>query len=277
MYRNCPCRCFRVSFRGDNLPRRLFGSRRLFLPEVPAREKDRGAPLHDAVIDSGMGQVGRVFDLFQFQVGRDDQRLSAPVPAVNDKEHLLQRIFGIAFHSQVVQDQKAVIVKGRDKSGSVLGKHPGQLVQDRGDIRHEHRYVPLNQGIGDASGKKGFPRPHIAKKQKAGIFPVCLLSVPRIGTGLLHERVLAVVIGKGEVMEITVLQAQRPPVPDALHERPLFLGGLPLPPGLLLAGADTEGHEVAVPERVGEEGLPPPSAFLTVDKAIRMVYVFVLR
>ena len=115
MYGDCPCCCFQVSFRGDNPPRRLFGSHRLFLPEVPAGEKDRGAPLHDTVIDSGVGQIGRVFDLFQFQVGRDDQRLPAPVPAVNDKEHLLQRIFGIAFHAQVVQNQKAVIVKGRDK------------------------------------------------------------------------------------------------------------------------------------------------------------------
>ncbi len=204
-------------------------------------------------------------------------RFPAPVPAVNDKEHLLQCILRIPFHSQVIQDQKAVIVKGGDKRRPVLRKHPGQPVQDRGDVCHKHRYVLVDQGIGDASGKKGFPRPHIAKKQKAGIFPVCLLSVPRIGTGLLHERVLAVVIGKGEVMEITVLQALRPPVPDALHERPLFLGGLPLPPGLLLAGADTAGHEVAVPERVGEDGLPPPSAFLTVDKAIRRLYVFVLR
>ena len=88
-----------------------------------------------------MGQVGRIFDLFQFQVGRDDQRLPAPVPAVNDKEHLLQRIPGIALHAQVVQDQKAVIVKGGDKRRPVLGKHPGQPVQDRGDIRHEHRYI----------------------------------------------------------------------------------------------------------------------------------------
>ena len=78
-------------------------------------------------------------------------------------------------------------------------------------------------------------------------------------------------------MEIAILQALRPPAPDALHERPLFPGGLPLLFGLLLAGADTAGHEVAVPERVGEDGLPPPSAFLTVDKTVRMVYVFVLR
>ncbi len=57
-------------------------------------------------------QCGRVSDLFQFQIGRDDQRLPAPVPAVNDKEHLLQSILRIPFHSQVVQNQKAVIVKG---------------------------------------------------------------------------------------------------------------------------------------------------------------------
>lgn len=153
MYRNCPCCCCRVSFR-ETISLAAFSSRK-FLPEK------RTAPLHDAVIDSGMGQVGRFFDLFQFQIGRDDQRFPAPVPAVNDKEHLLQRIFGIAFHSQVVQDQKAVIVKGGDKSGPVLGKHPGQLVQDRGDIRHEHRYVPVNQGIGNTSRKEGLPRPHV--------------------------------------------------------------------------------------------------------------------
>ena len=94
--------------------------------------------------------------------------------------------------------------------------------------------------------------------------------------GLLHERVLAVVIDKGEVMEMTVLQALRPPAPDALHERPLFLGDLSLPFGLLLAGANTARHEVAVPDRVGEDDLPSPSAFFTVDKAISVVYVFIL-
>ena len=43
-----------------------------------------------------------------------------------------------------------------------------------------------------------------------------------------------------------------------------------------LAGVDTAGHEVTVPEQVGKYGLSPPSAFLTVNKAIRAVYVFVL-
>ena len=47
---------------------------------------------------------------------------------------------------------------------------------------------------------------------------------------------LPVVIGKGEFMEIAVLQTLRPPALDALHERPPFPGGLPLPLGLLLAG-----------------------------------------
>ena len=111
----------------------------------------------------------------------------ADVLLTGDKEHLLQRILRIPFHSQVVQDQKAVIVKGRDKHRPVLGKHPGQPVQDRGDIRHEYRYVLVDQGIGNTSGKEGFSRTHVTEKQKAGILPVCLLPVFHIGTGFFRS------------------------------------------------------------------------------------------
>ena len=77
-------------------------------------------------------QCGRVFDLFQFQVGRDDQRLPAPVPAVNDKEHLLQRIFSIAFHSQVVQDQKAVMSRAEIKAARSSANIPVSRFSTKG-------------------------------------------------------------------------------------------------------------------------------------------------
>ena len=125
---NCPVTFFSVSLLGYNPLCCCFGSLRLFLPEIPAGKEDRCAPFQYAVIDSGMGQIGRVLDLFQFQVRGDDQRFPAPVPAVNDREYLLHGILGAALHAQVVNDQQAVIVQACKKSRPVLGEHTGKPV-----------------------------------------------------------------------------------------------------------------------------------------------------
>ena len=44
------------------------------------------------------------------------------------------------------------------------------------------------------------------KQKQAGVVPVCLLPVLHIGAGLVHQGILAVVIGKCVVVQITVLQ-----------------------------------------------------------------------
>jgi len=49
-----------------------------------------------------MGEVGRVLQLVQLQIGGHNQRLAAPVSAVHDGKHLLKGIFGIALYAQVV-------------------------------------------------------------------------------------------------------------------------------------------------------------------------------
>ena len=52
-----------------------------------------------------MGEIRRVLQLVQLQVGGDDQRLAAAVSAVNDGKHLLHRIVSIALGSQIVYDE----------------------------------------------------------------------------------------------------------------------------------------------------------------------------
>ena len=62
-----------------NVFRRLLGSSGVFLPEVLPGKEDRGAPFQDTVIDTGMGQVGRVLEFGQFQVGGDNHGPAAAV------------------------------------------------------------------------------------------------------------------------------------------------------------------------------------------------------
>ena len=51
--------------------RRLPGGPSVFLPEVLPGKEDRGAPFQNTVIDTGMGQVRRVLEFGQLQVGGD--------------------------------------------------------------------------------------------------------------------------------------------------------------------------------------------------------------
>ena len=74
-----------------NVFRRLFGSSGVFLPEVLPGKEDRGAPFQDTVIDTGVGQVGRVLEFGQLQVGGDYHGPAAAVAAVNDEKHILMK------------------------------------------------------------------------------------------------------------------------------------------------------------------------------------------
>src|SRR5699024_8323384 len=217
----------------------------VFLPEVLPGKEDRGAPFQDTVIDAGVGQVGRVLEFSQLQVGGDYHGPAAAVTAVNDKKHLLHRILGAALHTQIVNDEQVVLVKAGDKISPVLVEHPRQAVQDGGKVRHQHRHIPVKQGIGDTTGEKGLAGSHIPKQQQAGVVLVSLLPVLHIGASLVHQRISAVVVGKGVVVQIAVLQALGLPALDTLHAALPFLGGLALFLGLPLALADTAGHEVA--------------------------------
>ena len=58
-----------------------------------------------------MGQVGRVLEFGQLQVGGDDHGPAAAVAAVNDEKHLLHRILGAALHTQIVNDEQVDVYK----------------------------------------------------------------------------------------------------------------------------------------------------------------------
>ena len=188
-----------------NVFRRPLGGSGVFLPEVLPGKEDRGAPFQDTVIDTDVGQVGRVLEFGQLQIGGDYHGPAAAVAAVNDEKHLLHRILGTALHTQIVNDEQVVLVKAGDKVGPVLGEHPCQAVQDGGKVRHQYRHIPVKQGVGDTTGEKGLASSHIPKQKQAGVVPVCLLPVLHVGAGLVHQRILAVVVGKGVVVQIAVL------------------------------------------------------------------------
>ena len=111
-----------VALAVHNVLRRLLGGPGVFLPEIFPGKEDRGAPFQNTVIDTGVGQVRRVFEFGQLQVGGDDHGPAAAVAAVNDEKHLLHRILGAALHTQIVNDKQIIFVKTGDKLCPVLRK-----------------------------------------------------------------------------------------------------------------------------------------------------------
>ncbi len=105
--------------------------------------------------------------------------------------------------------------------------------------------------------------------------PHCLLPVLHIGSGLVHQGILAVVVGKGVVVQIAILQALGFPALDTLHAALTFLGGLALFLCLPLALADTAGHEVAGFPKAWHNSLPLAAVLLTVNEVVCRVYVLV--
>ena len=215
-----------------------------------------------------MGQIRRVFQLGQFQVCCDNHGPAAAVAAVDDEKHLLHSIFGTALYTQIVNDKQVVLIKAGDKVGPVLREHPGQAVQNGGKVRHQHRHIPVKQGVGDATGEKRLAGSHIPEQQQAGVVFICLLPVLHIGAGLVHQWVLAVVVGKGVVIEIAVLQALCLSAFDTLHAALPFFSSLALLLSLPLALADAARHKVAGFPKAWHNGLPLAAAFLTVNEPV---------
>ena len=145
----------------------LSGSTGIFFPEILPVKEDRRTPFQNTVIDTGVGQIRRVFQLGQFQVCCDNHGPAAAVAAVDDEKHLLHSIFGTALYSQIVNDKQVILVKAGNKLRPVLREHPGQAVQDGGKVRHQHRHIPVKQGVGDATGEKGLAGSHIPEQQQA--------------------------------------------------------------------------------------------------------------
>ena len=55
-----------------------------------------------------MGGILWVPDLIQRQVGGDDQRLPAAVPAVYDVVDLFQCVLGATLHAEIVNDEQGI-------------------------------------------------------------------------------------------------------------------------------------------------------------------------
>ena len=85
--RGCAVRPKSVVLTVNNVLRRLFDGPGIFLSKVFPVKEDRGAPFQDTVIDTGVGQVGRVLQFAQLQVCGDDHGPAAAVAAVNDEKH----------------------------------------------------------------------------------------------------------------------------------------------------------------------------------------------
>lgn len=76
------------------------------LAEILARKADRGAHLQQPVIDAGVGGVLGMLQVLEGQVRGDNQRLSAPIPAVNHVVDLFQTVLRPALHAEVIQNQQ---------------------------------------------------------------------------------------------------------------------------------------------------------------------------
>ena len=93
----------------------LSGSTGIFFPEILPVKKNRRTPFQNTVIDTGVGQIRRVFQLGQFQVCCDNHGSAAAIAAVNDEKHLLHSIFGTALYSQIVNDKQVIFIKAGNK------------------------------------------------------------------------------------------------------------------------------------------------------------------
>ena len=121
----------------------LSGSTGIFFPEILPVKKNRRTPFQNTVIDTGVGQIRRVFQLGQFQVCCDNHGSAAAIAAVDDEKHLLHSIFCTALYTQIVNDKQVILCLAGDKVGPVFGEHPCQAVQDGGKVRHQHRHIPV--------------------------------------------------------------------------------------------------------------------------------------
>ena len=165
----------------------LSGSTGIFFPEILPVKKNRRTPFQNTVIDTGVGQIRRVFQLGQFQVCCDNHGPAAAVAAVDDEKHLLHSIFGTALHTQIVNDKQVVLVKAGDKvdlssetslsggsewwgSSSSAPAHPGQV----------ERWQYIRR-------KKTCRFPHPQTQKQPDIVLICLFPVLHIGAGLVHQ------------------------------------------------------------------------------------------
>ena len=89
----------------------LSGSTGIFFPEILPVKENRRTPFQNTVIDTGVSQIRRFFQLGQFQVCCDNHGSAAAIAAVDDEKHLLHSIFGTALYTQIVNDKQVVLIR----------------------------------------------------------------------------------------------------------------------------------------------------------------------
>ena len=103
--------------------------------------------------------------------------------------------------------KQVVLVKAGDKVGPVLGEYSRQTVQDDGKVRHQHRHIPVKQGVGDTTGEKGLAGSHIPEQQQAGILPVGFLPM-LLPHGIAGASRLAG--QRAQFVQVTIIQRPQP-------------------------------------------------------------------
>ena len=217
-----------------------------------------------------------MLQLVQLQIRGHDQRLVTAIAAVDDAEHLLKGILGVALRAQVVYNQQVIVSQAVQKVRPVLSERPAQAGQDGGEVGHEYGYIPVEKGVCDAPGREGFTSPHVTEQQQSDVPLERLGPMVNVCVDFCHSGVPAVIVGEGVAVEVTVLKSLGLSPLDALHALTAFLGLLTAALRFLLAGADTPGLEAAALERIGNDGLPGASALPAMEQAVSGVKVFVL-
>ncbi len=154
-----------------------------------------------------MGGVLRVLQFLQREVGRHNQRLPAPVAAVNHIVDLFQTVFCATLHSKIVNDEQGDAER-REMSPFL----PAQLAARSFNIAakfvmHTGNFL-LHEGVCNTPGKIAFsqclPCPQEAARSSR---PLSVPSVPHISGGVLHLRAAAVIVGKCPVLHGLVCKA----------------------------------------------------------------------
>ena len=98
-------------------------------------------------VNPGVCHILRIADFCNFQIGCDNDRKPGLIPLINDSVDLLQRIFGAALNSQIIQNQQRIVGKRSDIPVSLFRIHGTHLVQDFGEVHHQNRNALIQQRI----------------------------------------------------------------------------------------------------------------------------------
>jgi hypothetical protein len=131
---------------------------------VAATDLHRRTHFQYPAVDSGICHIVRIADLADRQVGCDDQGEIGFVTLVDHGIDLFLRIFRTPLNPQVINDQQGIVIEGSDVLIAFLGIHGSHLIQNFGEVGHQHRYGLLQQCICDAGSCKGFAGSDISPK-----------------------------------------------------------------------------------------------------------------